>query len=104
LLNSKRKSEDKNEIEDEKLNKKPKIDIEKPINSSESSTIEMESKPINQKQPTFDPTLLEKDPDCFECKQVYRDPKRKDLIMYLHALSYRVSVLFYLIQHLNPNI
>jgi hypothetical protein len=30
------------------------------------------------------------DPDCYECKQIFRDPPKKDLIMYLHALSYRV--------------
>lgn len=29
------------------------------------------------------------DPECFECSQTYRDPERSDLIMYLHALSYK---------------
>lgn len=32
------------------------------------------------------------DPHCYECKVKYRDPKPKDLVMYLHALSYRVSL------------
>ncbi|CAA9996117.1 unnamed protein product, partial [Nesidiocoris tenuis] len=31
------------------------------------------------------------DPHCYECKVRYRDPKPKDLVMYLHAWKYRVS-------------
>ena len=46
-----------------------------------------------KERPGFDSSLLEIDPDCFECKQTYRDPTRSDLIMYLHAYSYRVSFL-----------
>ena len=41
-------------------------------------------------KPSFDESLLTKDDECFECKQKYRDPKRSDLTMYLHALSYKV--------------
>ncbi|CAG7733055.1 unnamed protein product [Allacma fusca] len=29
------------------------------------------------------------DPHCYECKVRYRDPKPKDLVMYLHALTYK---------------
>jgi hypothetical protein len=38
----------------------------------------------------FKPELMTKDEECFECQQVYRDPSRSDLTMYLHALSYKV--------------
>ena len=31
------------------------------------------------------------DPNCYECKVRYRDPKAKDLVMYLHAWRYKVS-------------
>ncbi|XP_050431168.1 pseudouridylate synthase RPUSD2-like isoform X2 [Adelges cooleyi] len=37
---------------------------------------------------TFDPIKLSVDPYCKECKTRYRDPKPKDLIMYLHAYQY----------------
>ena len=30
------------------------------------------------------------DPHCYECKVRYRDPKAKDLVMYLHAWRYKV--------------
>ena len=30
------------------------------------------------------------DPNCYECKVKYRDPKSKDLVMYLHAWRYKV--------------
>ena len=30
------------------------------------------------------------DPNCYECKVRYRDPKPKDLVMYLHAWVYKV--------------
>lgn len=32
------------------------------------------------------------DENCYECKVKYRDPKPKDLIMYLHAWKYKVSI------------
>ena len=31
------------------------------------------------------------DPHCYECKVRYRDPKAKDLVMYLHAWRYKVN-------------
>ena len=33
------------------------------------------------------------DPNCYECKVRYRDPKSKDLVMYLHAWRYKVRSL-----------
>lgn len=39
----------------------------------------------------FKNELMTFDPHCYECKVRYRDPKPKDLVMYLHALTYKVS-------------
>lgn len=32
------------------------------------------------------------DRHCYECKVRYKDPKPQDLVMYLHAWKYKVSV------------
>uniref|UniRef100_A0A1B6D791 Pseudouridylate synthase RPUSD2 n=1 Tax=Clastoptera arizonana TaxID=38151 RepID=A0A1B6D791_9HEMI len=37
----------------------------------------------------FHPDKLTTDPHCYECKVKYRDPKPRDLVMYLHAWKYR---------------
>jgi len=39
---------------------------------------------------TFYPCKLSVDPHCYECKVRYRDPRPKDLVMYLHAWKYSV--------------
>ncbi|ODM99685.1 RNA pseudouridylate synthase domain-containing protein 2 [Orchesella cincta] len=39
--------------------------------------------------PGFRGELMTYDPHCYECKVRYRDPKPKDLVMYLHALTYK---------------
>ena len=39
------------------------------------------------------PERMTWDPNCYECKVRYRDPKAKDLVMYLHAWRYKVSKL-----------
>lgn len=39
---------------------------------------------------TFDAEKLTTDPHCYECKVRYRDPKPRDLVMYLHAFKYQV--------------
>ncbi|XP_065202693.1 uncharacterized protein LOC135833021 isoform X2 [Planococcus citri] len=38
---------------------------------------------------TFNPEKVTYDENCYECKVKYRDPKPKDLVMYLHAWKYR---------------
>lgn len=38
---------------------------------------------------TFHPDKLTTDTHCYECKVKYRDPKPRDLVMYLHAWKYR---------------
>ena len=40
---------------------------------------------------SFKPHLKTVDKNCYECKVRYRDPKPKDLVMFLHALKYSVS-------------
>ncbi|KAF2351083.1 hypothetical protein FHG87_018161 [Trinorchestia longiramus] len=37
---------------------------------------------------SFKPHLKTVDKNCYECKVRYRDPKPKDLVMFLHALKY----------------
>ena len=39
----------------------------------------------------FDPSKLSVDEHCQECKVKYKDPKPKDLVMFLHAYTYSVS-------------
>ena len=41
----------------------------------------------------YSPDRMTWDPNCYECKVKYRDPKAKDLVMYLHAWRYKVSVI-----------
>lgn len=41
----------------------------------------------------FQQDKMTHDPHCYECKVRYRDPKPRDLIMYLHAWKFRVSPL-----------
>ncbi|XP_046386975.1 RNA pseudouridylate synthase domain-containing protein 2-like isoform X2 [Ischnura elegans] len=43
--------------------------------------------PVKPMQP-YNPDLLTVDENCHECKVNYRDPKPKDLAMYLHAWKY----------------
>ncbi|XP_058986593.1 pseudouridylate synthase RPUSD2 isoform X2 [Musca domestica] len=42
---------------------------------------------------TFNAEKVTLDKHCYECKVRYRDPKPKDLIMYLHAWKYKVNIL-----------
>ncbi len=37
------------------------------------------------------PDKMTWDPNCYECKVRYRDPKANDLVMYLHAWRYKVN-------------
>ena len=40
----------------------------------------------------FDITKLSVDTHCYECKVKYRDPRPKDLVMFLHAYTYSVRL------------
>lgn len=42
------------------------------------------------KEYRYVPEKMTWDPNCYECKVRYRDPKSKDLVMYLHAWRYKV--------------
>jgi len=41
------------------------------------------------KEYRYMPDKMTWDPNCYECKVRYRDPKAKDLVMYLHAWRYK---------------
>lgn len=40
----------------------------------------------------FNAEKMTTDKHCYECKVRYRDPKPKDLVMYLHAWTYKVII------------
>lgn len=42
----------------------------------------------------FQKGMISFDQHCYECKVRYRDPKPKDLVMYLHAIRYGVRIIF----------
>ena len=45
------------------------------------------------KEYKYAPDKMTWDPNCYECKVRYRDPKATDLVMYLHAWRYKVELL-----------
>ena len=49
------------------------------------------------KEYRYMPDKMTWDPNCYECKVRYRDPKAKDLVMYLHAWRYKVILDFYIV-------
>ena len=46
------------------------------------------------KEYRYAPEKMTWDPNCYECKVRYRDPKAKDLVMYLHAWRYKVKKIY----------
>jgi hypothetical protein len=46
---------------------------------------------IEEADKGFDIAKLSSDHHCYECKVKYRDPRPKDLVMFLHAWTYAVS-------------
>ena len=46
---------------------------------------------IEEADKRFDISKLSTDHHCYECKVKYRDPRPKDLVMFLHAWVYRNS-------------
>lgn len=90
-LNLKRKHEE--DLLDEENLKKSKLEVEESLTKEESPETTQVSEILEEVDPNlvgFDEKLLTKDGECFECKQIYRDPKRPEMTMYLHALSYKV--------------
>ena len=47
------------------------------------------------KEYRYGPEKMTWDPNCYECKVRYRDPKAKDLVMYLHAWRYKVYIFIF---------
>lgn len=85
--NNKRKCEEStSENVDENESKKLKTESQTDDSIKESVSDECF---LESKLTPFDENRLIIDSDCFECKQKFRDPKRSELTMYLHALSYK---------------
>jgi len=57
----------------------PKYETDKKESQIESETLETTLTKLNQ----------EYDENCYECKQKFKEPGQKDLVMYLHAWSYK---------------
>ncbi|CAF0783331.1 unnamed protein product [Brachionus calyciflorus] len=92
----KRKLEDEHNNEEPEVKKNKSEELEK--NSEEQTNQKNEDQKVESRElqdkedenrPGFDEKFLTKDDECFECQQIYRDPVRKDLTMYLHAFSYK---------------
>ena len=54
-----------------------------------------QTNPDGTRDYNFKPHFMTVDPHCYECKVKYRDPKPRDLVMYLHALKYSVSIILW---------
>ncbi|RNA05988.1 RNA pseudouridylate synthase domain-containing 2-like isoform X2 [Brachionus plicatilis] len=69
--------------------KKQKLETNLEQEEIDKPAVDDEKSEIDPNLPGFDVSKLTKEDDCFECKQIYRDPVRSDMTMYLHALSYK---------------
>ena len=56
------------------------------------------------KEYRYVPEKMTWDPNCYECKVRYRDPKAKDLVMYLHAWRYKVNHQKYIISRIKISV
>lgn len=74
--------------EDHILMKRKRVEEMAKEKNNEFDTEKKISVTSEGRQKEIDKTYL--DPECFECSNCYRDPKRDELIMFLHALSYKV--------------
>jgi hypothetical protein len=93
---------DKAVLDEEASDNKRKIDVLSNVEEDNSvKKVKLDSETIEtnfQKDagaqgdlPAFDESRVERVEECFDCKQNFRDPTPNELIMYLHALSYKVS-------------
>lgn len=80
----KRKADDESVEVSEPVAKIPKQEEESKVVVDSELVAENASE-----QAGIEKNRFENSPGCFECTQTYRDPCRKDLTMYLHALSYK---------------
>lgn len=68
----------------------PSEDINQKPNECEEK-VDTKKTDVQNNRPGFNKSLLQVDPTCFECKNTYRDPERDEVIMFLHAFSYKVN-------------
>lgn len=66
--------------------------VQKALKEEEKVTIATQTG-IEEADKRFDVAKLSVDPHCYECKVKYRDPRPKDLVMFLHAWAYSVGFL-----------
>ena len=67
--------------------------IRAPLETEPSETLTEQDNELLAKHQEYryQPEKMTWDPNCYECKVRYRDPKPKDLVMYLHAWRYKVK-------------
>ena len=65
--------------------------LRQPLESGPAQDSEDDELIAKNKEYRYVPEKMTWDPNCYECKVRYRDPKAKDLVMYLHAWRYKVS-------------
>ncbi|XP_059089869.1 pseudouridylate synthase RPUSD2-like [Tigriopus californicus] len=65
--------------------------IRQPLERESTETITEQDNELLAKHQEYryHPEKMTWDPNCYECKVKYRDPKPKDLVMYLHAWRYK---------------
>ena len=70
------------------------IVLRQPLESDSNEPItDQDNELLNKfKEYRYGPEKMTWDPNCYECKVRYRDPKAKDLVMYLHAWRYKVII------------
>ena len=65
-----------------------------PLESGPAQDSEDDELIAKNKEYRYVPDKMTWDPNCYECKVRYRDPKAKDLVMYLHAWRYKVKKIY----------
>jgi len=63
--------------------------LRQPLESAPVVESEDDELLAKNKEYRYVPEKMTWDPNCYECKVRYRDPKSKDLVMYLHAWRYK---------------
>jgi len=63
--------------------------LRQPLESAPLVESEDDELLAKNKEYRYVPEKMTWDPNCYECKVRYRDPKSKDLVMYLHAWRYK---------------
>ena len=65
--------------------------LRQPLETESSEPITEQDNELlsRHKEYRYHPEKMTWDPNCYECKVRYRDPKPRDLVMYLHAWRYK---------------